>query len=316
VQAVAERLGYRANSLARSMTTGTTNTLALVIADIENPYFARAARGFTDTARGDGFEVIVANTDEDVDAERAAVKVLLEKRIDGLVVAAASRTSFDHLEAARSAGVQVVLLDRRIPGLAADSVLIDSRAAAATAVSHLISNGHTRIGLVTGASPEEVAHAGRHRSRHLMSTGKDRIDGYRDALRAAQLEPMPEYLKLGDFHRNAAGAMARELMALPRPPTAIFTTDGVITLGVLEALQELGIAVPEQVSVLGFDDPDWSVVVRPKLTVVAQPAYELGALAAQRVIARIRGDVTRARPHRLPTELVVRDSVAPPSADA
>jgi LacI family transcriptional regulator len=312
VEAAAERLGYRANGLARSMITGTTNTLALVIADIENPFFARACRGFTDTARAEGYEVIVANTDENVDAERTAVKVLLEKRIDGLAVAAASRVSFDHLEGARMSGVQVVLLDRHIPGLAVDSVLVDSRAAAATAVGHLIEQGHRRIGLVTGASPEEVARGGGRYGKHLMSTGKDRINGYRNALRHAGIEANPDYLKLGDFHREAAGLMARELRAAPVPPTAIFTTDAVITLGVLEALQTDGVALPDQVSLVGFDDPDWAVVVRPSLTVVAQPAYQLGALAARRVIARIRGDQSRPRRHLLPTSLVVRESVATP----
>jgi len=307
----AERLGYRANTVARSMITGTTNTLALIVADIENPFFARAARGFTDTARREGYEVIVANTDEDVDAERAAVKVLLEKRVDGLVVAAASRLSFDHLEAAQSAGVQVVLLDRHIPGLAADSVLVDSRAAARSAVNHLIELGHERIALVTGASPEEIARGTGGYSRHLMSTGRDRIDGYRQALRDAGIELVPEYLKLGDFHREAAGELARELLAATPRPSAIFTTDAVITLGVLEALQRGGVAIPDDVSLIGFDDPDWTVVVHPRLTVVAQPAYDLGALAAQRVILRIRGDESKPRRHRLPTELVVRESAGP-----
>jgi LacI family transcriptional regulator len=191
-----------------------------------------------------------------------------------------------------------------------DSVLVDSRAAADAAVSHLIDRGHTRIALVTGASPQELSHRGDPYGRHLMSTGKDRIVGYRRALRRAGIDIVPDYLKLGDFHREAAGALARELLVVPQPPTAIFSTDAVITLGVLEALQAEGVAVPRQMSIVGFDDPDWSVVVRPPLTVIAQPAYDLGVHTARRVIARIRGDRSRPRRHRLPTSLVVRGSVA------
>jgi LacI family transcriptional regulator len=146
-----------------------------------------------------------------------------------------------------------------------------------------------------------------------MSTGRERIQGYRLALRRAGIPVDPAYVRLGDFHREAAGQMALDLLELPEPPTAIFCTDSVITLGVLEALQRAGVKMPEQMSVLGFDDPDWSEVVRPTLTVVNQPVYDLGALAARRVIARIRGDESRPRPHRLPTTLLVRESVTAPS---
>ncbi|WP_406300485.1 LacI family transcriptional regulator (plasmid) [Embleya sp. NBC_00888] len=305
----AAALGYRTNSLARSMITGATNTLGLIIADIENPFFARATRGFTDAAREEGFEVVVTNTDEDVDTERTAVRLFMEKQVDGLVVAPATQAMTEHLQAALDAGTPVVLLDRRVPGLAADSVLVDNRKASEAAVAHLTQHGHRRIAIVTGASLAELEAGAARSGRHLLSTGKNRIDGYLAALRRAGITPQDEYIKVGDFHRDAAGGMTRELLALPIPPTAIFTTDGIISLGVVEALQEHGLAMPEQMSVVGFDDPEWALVVRPRLTVVAQPVYELGRRAAQRLIARIRGDVARPRRHHLPTELIVRDSV-------
>jgi LacI family transcriptional regulator len=309
VAAAAARLGYRANSLARSMITGTTNTLALVVADIENPFFARACRGFTDAARSLGFEVIVANTDEDVEVERSAVKVMLEKRIDGIVVAPASTLEYDHIEAAQGAGVAVVLIDRHIPRLAVDSVLVDSRKAADHAITHLIEHGHSRIALVTGASADEALRPEKT-SQYRTSTTQERVQGYRSALRRAGIDLVPAYLKFGDFHRESAREMAGELLDLDVPPTAIFTTDSVITLGVLEALQAARIAIPQEMSLLGFDDPEWSLVVRPALTVIAQPAYDIGTVAAQRVIAQIRGGTQRPRRNHLPTQLVIRDSVA------
>jgi LacI family transcriptional regulator len=174
----------------------------------------------------------------------------------------------------------------------------------------LIDCGHRRIALVTGASPDEWTGQDGRAGRHLMTTGRERIQGYRAALRRAGIPVDQAYVRLGDFHRDAAGQMALELLDLPERPTAIFCTDSVITLGVLEALQRVGVAMPDEMSVLGFDDPEWSQVVRPTLTVVDQPVYDLGSLAARRVIARIRGDESRPRPHRLATTLIVRESVA------
>jgi LacI family transcriptional regulator len=237
---------------------------------------------------------------------------MTNKRVDGLVVAPSSRLDYDHLAAAR-ASAELVLLDRHLPDLPVDSVLVDNRKGADVGVSHVIACGHRRIALVTGASPGDWAGSDGRVGRHLMSTGRERIQGYRLALRRAGIPVDPAYVRLGDFHREAAGQMALDLLELPEPPTAIFCTDSVITLGVLEALQRAGVKMPEQMSVLGFDDPDWSEVVRPTLTVVNQPVYDLGALAARRVIARIRGDESRPRPHRLPTTLLVRESVTAPS---
>src|SRR4051812_15382326 len=126
VSAAAERLGYRPNELARSMITGKTNTIGAVVADIENPFFARTTRGITDAARAAGFEVILVNTDEDVNSERSALKVLLDKQVDGVVVAPASSQETGHLREAQECGAEIVLIDRRVAGLQADAVLIDN----------------------------------------------------------------------------------------------------------------------------------------------------------------------------------------------
>jgi LacI family transcriptional regulator len=311
VLAAAEQLGYRANSLARSMITGTTSTLGVVIGDIENPFFAGATRGIIDVARGEGFEVVVANTDEDVSTERAAVKVFLEKRVDGLILAPASIHEHDHLAAIEATGTQLVLLDRELPGLEVDAVAIDNHGAANDAVRRLIEAGHTRIAMVTGANPAQAVEDG---AIVATATSADRIEGYRTALTAAGIDPDPRYLRVGSYHREGAREQTRRLLALRPRPTAIFVTDSVLALGVLEEVQVRGLAVPAQVSVVGFDDADWTAVVRPRLSVVAQPINELGALAARRLIARIRGDASAPRRYRLPTSFIARDSIARPPA--
>ena len=313
VLAAAERLGYRANSLARSMITGTTSTLGVVIADIENPFFARATRGIIDVARGEGFEVVVANTDEDVALERAAVKVLLEKRVDGIIVAPASLYETVHLAAIRATGTHLVLLDRELPGVEADAVAIDNRAAARDAVRRLVEAGHTRIAMVAGALP---AQGGGEEAVVATATVVGRIEGYRAALGAAGVDPDPRYLRVGSFRREGARAQTRRLLGLRPRPTAIFVTDSLDALGVLEEVQAQGLAVPGQVSVVGFDDADWMTVVRPAISVVAQPINEMGALAARRLVARIRGDTSAPRPYRLPTVFIARDSVGRPPARA
>src|SRR4051812_25277002 len=169
VRAAAEALGYRANGVARSMITGRTMTLGVVLGDIENEFFSRVARGFTDVARAEGFDTIVANTDEQVGNERSAVRVFLERRVDGLMVAPASMTERAHLAAVRGSGAHLVVVDRRVPGLGVDTVLIDNVAAAGAAVAHLTAAGHRRIGVVTGG-----AGTGTGTDETVVSTSTDR----------------------------------------------------------------------------------------------------------------------------------------------
>jgi LacI family transcriptional regulator len=311
VLAAAERLGYRANSLARSMITGTTSTLGVVVGDIENPFFAGTTRGIIDVARAEGFEVVVANTDEDVSAEQAAVKVFLEKRVDGLVLAPASVSERDHLATIRASGTQLVLLDRELPGVDVDTVAIDNQGAANDAVRRLVEAGHRRVAMVTGANPTQRAEDG---ATVATATSVGRIEGYQAALAAAGVDPDPRYLRVGSYHQQGAREQTRLLLGLRPRPTAIFATDSVLALGVLQELQAQELDVPGQVSVVGFDDASWTAVVRPRLSVVAQPINELGALAASRLIARIRGDASAPRRYRLPTAFVTRDSIAGPPA--
>ncbi len=310
VQQAARELGYSANGLARSMITGRTNTLGAVVADMENVFFARAMRGFTDVARKEGFDVILANTDEQVEMERSALKVFLEKRVDGLMLSPASLVECDHIIAAHRTGPPMVLLDRPVPGLKIDTVQVDNIMTTRQIVEHLVEAGHRKIALVTGGSGGS---ADIDRDR-LVATGEDRYLGYRQALEAAGIAFRPDYVRAGDFHRESARQETLALMDPRDRPTAVFATDSVIALGAFEAFQDLGLRIPDDVSLVSFDDDDWTTVVRPKLSVMVQPVYEMGALAAERLIARVRGKVVRPKNFVLATQWVPRDSVAPPAA--
>jgi DNA-binding LacI/PurR family transcriptional regulator len=319
VQAAAADLGYRANSLARSLITGSTNTVGVVLADIENSFFARALRGIADTAHTEGFEVVLVNSDEDLDNERSAVRVLTEKRVDGLVVCPADARDTSHLRGVVNAGIPLVLLDRRVPRLAADVVGIDNHAAAQEATAHLLAAGHKRVGLLTGGNPllSEALHAPGliGVERIAATTVGTRAAGYRDALKSAGLPLDPALISAEGFHREEAAMATRRMLDLPDPPTAILALDSVLALGVLQALRDRGLSCPDDVSLVGFDDAEWAVVASPPLTVVAPPVYEIGAEAFRLLLRRMQGGNHRPVRKVLPASLVVRESVgAPPDS--
>jgi DNA-binding LacI/PurR family transcriptional regulator len=311
---VAARLGYRANVLARSMITGSTRTLGVVLSDIENPFFSRALRGISDVARREGYEVVLVNTDEDLENERNAVRMLTGKRVEGLVVSPSDGDDTSHLMAAIRAGTPVVLLDRRISGLPADTVGIDNRSAARDATARLLQLGHRRIALVTGADPRSAERLARLRGveRAIGTTAGLRAAGYRDALVAAGVEPDPQYVSAEGFRREDAARATSRLLRLPEPPTAVIALDSLLSLGALQAFAELGVSCPGTVSLIGFDDADWAEAVSPPLTVVAQPVYEIGTQACERLLARVAGDERRPVHRKLPTRFIERESVAAP----
>jgi LacI family transcriptional regulator len=308
----ATALGYRPNVLARSMITGTSHTLGVVIADIENPFFASIVRGIADAAHDAGFEVILVNTDEDVEKERTAIGVLLDKRVDGLLVAAASIHDADHLHDAIHHGLPVVCLDRTVPGLDADAVVVDSQRAAHNAVSHLLRLGHRRIGIVAGGDPGLPPDADLVQAPVWGLPGvlpdAARLGGYLTAHQTAGVAVNPELIRTCRYGRETAARETAALLRLDAPPTALFTTDAIITLGALESIVAAGVTIPDELSVVGFDDAEWATLLRPPLTVVAQPVYDLGTTATRRLLDRIAGDERPPEVVVLDTTFIVRGS--------
>lgn len=312
----AATLGYRPNGLARSMITGQTHTVGVVLADIENPFFYGVLRGISDTARKHGFDVLLANTDEDATDERTAVSALFERRIEGLVLCPAEDDDLAQLRSIIASDVPVVLLDRPVWGLAVDSVALDHRRAGLEITSFLLGLGHRRIALVTGgtrASADPLLRPGLEGVERAPLTSRGaRAAGYRDGLLQAGIEPRPEYIASGGFHREGAMRSVLQLMALTDPPTAIVAFDSILALGTILALRSLGLRCPDDVSIIGFDDADWAEVVSPPLTVLRQPVHEIGDLACELLLRRIKQPDRRHRHHRLPGILVARGSTGPP----
>jgi LacI family transcriptional regulator len=259
------------------------------------------------------------NTDEDVDIEQKALGVLTERRVDGLVIAPTDVSDKEAMLAVVKAGIPIVFIDRTLPGVPADVVGIDNRAAAREATQRLLDLGHQRIALLTGAPGElrtKLTRAGlRGVERLAATTVGTRTAGYRDALVAAGLSPRPELVSAEGFRRDEAAAATRRLLELASPPTAVLALDSQLALGVLQGLHEMGLQCPRDLSLVGFDDADWTEVVSPPLSVMSQPIYDIGAEAGRLLLDRI-GRPDRRPVHRtLPTRFIERSSAAfPPLA--
>lgn len=320
VLAAAERLGYRTNQLARSVSTGVSHTIGVVVADISNPFFGGVALGVSEVASARGFDALVLSTAEHLDEEIAAVNVLVDKRVDGIILssAACAPDSTEHLQLPREQGIPLVLLDRLIPGLDLDAVVIDNRSAARAATNELIAAGHTRIGFVWGPPVEgrigfrrELVDAA---ARNLWSDG-ERLTGYLDALDDAGLPLDLDHIMLGPKTEAHAYEEATRMLALENAPTAFFCTETDALTGTLHALRDAGLSIPDRVSIVGFDDSSWAAVMNPPLSMVRQPMLELGRQAAELLLTRIdAGPDDRSGPMRreLGTEFFRRGSVAAP----
>jgi len=299
-QAISE-LGYMPNALARQLRSRQTRTIALVVTDIGNPFFTEIARGVEDTAGARGYAVMFWNTYGSETQEAEYVRVLIERRVDGvlLVPACGGGSSVPLL---REHHIPTVVLDRHVGDVEVDEVRADSRAGAYAAVSHLTALGHRRIALLTG--PEAV------------STSTDRVAGYREALQEACPTGDCDQVLFGEFNEPSGYAMmVQALQARPRP-TAILAANNLVAVGAMRALREAGFEIPHDISIVVFDDlpPGW--VLDPFLTVVSQPAYDIGSRAAALLLKRLG----RAAPggHSsivLPSQLIVRQSAAPPRID-
>ena len=310
----ARRLDYRPNELARTMATGRSGTIGVIVGDIENPFFGSAVRGISDAAKASGFDIILCNSGEDVAEERAAASMLMAKGADGLIVAPVAMRYKTHLKDVVARGYPLVLLDREVPGLRVDVALVDDKAAAYGATQLLVEAGHRRIAYLTATSSTEVHY--RSPAQIALSTVLNRIAGFLEASRQAGLKFPERNIRLGATNTAASQKIIIELLTEPARPTAIIASDSKVALAVFRASKSLGLAVPKGLSLVAFDDADWTGATSPAVTVVAQPSHQLGFEAARMLVGRIGGERTAARRCVLETRLIPRDSVAMPEEPA
>jgi LacI family transcriptional regulator len=294
VETAIDDLGYVPNRLARSLRLKRTHTLGLIVTDITNPFWPAVARGVEDTAHEADFEVILCNTDESEAKQERYLDVLLQKRVDGilLVPACASAALGEWI---RNQTIPIVLLDRRVDCAKVDTVRGDSEDGAYQLVRHLISLGHERIAVLSG--PQNV------------STAVDRVAGYRRALAEAGLEARAEWVQWGRFSQASGYEATERLLATSPRPSALFAVNNFLAVGALRALRNAGLRVPEDMSVVSFDDLTSELVIEPFLTVAHQPAYEMGQRAAELLLDRLSGDSPNGYQEVvLPAKLTIRRS--------
>lgn len=292
VQAAIEELNYRPDHAASSLrrSDGRSRTIAVVLEDLANPFSSALHRAVVDTARAHGVLVLSASSDENPQDEREAVAAFTARRVDGVVLMPTS-AEHDWIEGTLAAGASMVMVDRPA-GDRCDAVVSDNRASSARATNHLLRRGHRRI-----------AYLG---DLHDIYTARERRAGFEQALAAAGL-PIDDALVRTDLRSSdTAQQVVVELLTGPNPPTALFPSQNLLTIGAVRALHQLGLH--RDIALVGFDDIVLGDLVTPGLTVVAQDPTAIGRLAAEQVLARIAGDDRPPALHVVPTRLIPRGS--------
>ena len=296
-----EALGYQPSQLARGLRRDKTNMLGMVIPDVTNPFFPAVVRGAEDVAFANGYRLVLCNTDNDHQKELAHLNELRTYLPSGLIVIPSSFSDLTvQAERYRRAGTAVVCVDRLPKRWNGDSVTVANEQGAYAATRHLIQIGHERLAAITGPL-------------HLTNA-RQRLEGFRRALHESKLTVAPEYVHETTFDRAGGYSKGRLILKLLPRPTAIFAGNDMIALGVIQAIRELGLNCPEDVSVMGFDDLDFAELISPSLSSVSQSGYQLGATAAHILMDRLKGDDGSPKHFVLETQLKIRDSVMPPTS--
>ena len=295
-------LSYRPNLLARSFRRRVTHTIGLLVPDNSNPFFAEVARTIEDAGFAEGYSVVLCNSDLSLVKQETYIDVLLAKRVDGLILASSglipTGEGHDAVERILDAGVPCVVVDRDLGETPVDQVLVDNDLGGYLAGEHLINLGHRRIACLVGPSD--------------LTPSAGRIAGFRRALADADLAVAAEALVRGNGRPDGGAAAAQQLLEQELDVTAIFAFNDQMATGAVGTLQRAGLRVPEDISVVGFDDIPQSSAIFPALTTVAQPIGEMGTIGVRLLLDRIaRRDAPRQRVH-LATRLVVRESTGPP----
>ncbi len=288
-----KRLGYRPNLLAKRLSTGRTETIGLVAPDISNPFFAELALAIEDEAERHGYFVLMSSTRGQRAREIACLKRHEDHHVDGLVMM--TNEPDDGTLAANFGGhTHVVLVDEDVPGVSVPRIFVHNSEGAFEATKYLVAAGHRKIAHIGG--PE-----------NLMSV-RERMDGMLEAMRLEGLQVKDSWIQLGDYSRSFGIQAIDRILEQPERPTAVFCGSDYIAIGVMHRVRELGLRVPEDLSIVGFDDMPFSSMLAPALTTVRQPVEKLGKQAFRTLHALINQEETEAE-QRLPVELVIRQSV-------
>jgi len=298
VLAAANRLGYRPNGIARGLATGRSHCLGLILSDIRNPFMTELARGAEDAAYAAGYDLVLCNSDLDPEKQMRYVRSLLEKRVGGIVMNSVRTLGREQQEEIIRHGIPIVLLSRQRQGLPFSSVSADNFGGGLLAGKYLVSLGHRVIAHLTGPR------------RH--DNLKERLRGFLKAIEFSKEEVTPVII-YGDHSSSGGYGMAKTVLGKHRDVTAIFAANDSIAFGVMRAIHEQHLRIPQDISLIGFDNVEMAGLTKPPLTTIHQPKYEMGKAAVE-ILLKLAGGGDRRVPEHLlfGVELVERESSEPP----
>lgn len=292
---VANKLNYRPDRVARRMRVKSSDSLiiGLILTDIGNPFFSELSRGVEDVAYNNKHAILTCNTDEDPEKEKFYIDSMLSEKVSGMIIAP-TKGNKEFLSQLKSNNYPIVCVDRYPNGLNIDTVTIDNEQGAYQAVKRLVDLGHKRIGIINGIKG--------------VSTTKERYGGYKKALKEAGIAISNDLVIFENYKESGGRNAIRKFLSLDDSPTAIFSTNNLMTLGCYEEMYEQNIQIPEDIAIIGFDDMPWAVALNPPLTAVRQPSYELGQSAAELLLKRLNSTNGNTMHLVLDPKLVVRKS--------
>jgi len=295
VHKAASELGYYPNRVARRLQAGRGNAkvIGLIVPDIKNPFFADITRGIENVCRDEGYTLILTNSEESVEWQNICLEALRMEGVDGIILPPV-HNSDRHVNRMIEDGYNIVCVDRHIRNSKCDKVLSDNRKGGYMATSHLIGLGHQRIAFIGGIEG--------------ISTTVERRDGYIEALTENGIKVDEELILDSDSRQYSGEELAKYLLSLSNPPTALFTGNNLITLGTLVICNRLGIKIPDDIALVGYDDVSWSNALNPPPTVISQPAFEIGQRAAEVLLSRIRNPKSSPVTVMLEPKMIVRYS--------
>lgn len=291
---IIEEVNFVPNAMAASMVNKRTHMLAVVVPDIQNPFYTAVIGGTVEAAKKEGYSTLVVSTYGDEAEEEEFFEGFLGRNVDGIILIGTHKEANFY----RNIRKPAILVDRYINDCGHDGVIIDNFRGAYEAVKHFVEFGHERIAIIDGA--------------HDFNDGKDRYWGYHQALHESGIKPAPEYHKQGKWLEEDGYQFAIELMRLEQPPTAIFAANNVICTGVIKAVRDLNLVIGEDISLIGFDDNELAQFVQPRVTIVSRPTREMGVSATEILIQKIKGrtnDPSKLKKVVLDVELIKRGSV-------
>jgi DNA-binding LacI/PurR family transcriptional regulator len=270
----AERLGYTPNAAARTLITGKSNLIGLVLSNITNAFYPQVIEAVVATAEENDYNVLLCNTQEDRELQSSYLQLLIEHQVDGAILTSSLLDSQPLFDKAPMGRIPLVLVNRTVPNLAADSVRLDNHGAGRIVAEHLAKLGHRRLAFVGGLEP--------------TSTNTNRLQGFRDTLTGLGIGLPGDHVVHGQYTRESGYALARQLIGLTPRPTAFFCANDEVALGAMDAIIDAGLTIPGDIAVVGVDDTPAASLRQVSLTTVRQPATEMGRRAMELLLERIR----------------------------